>query len=147
MEIKVNGKRYRIQIRHVIECRISTPAGGYVFGEGRSKCHPSDKFNEWTGTRQAIAAALRKTYMARDARASFWEQLLCRRGITAKKPATEAGTTTRITIGGPFKFSSPLPPELFAGVLPEIIHGSHEADISGLAADSLAQDIGHLLQL
>lgn len=89
MTIKVGSKKYRLTVRHVIEVRIADASIGFIRGEGRSKCRSSDTFNEWTGIRQAIYAALNDAMGGsgqREDRAAFWEQVLRKFGITGRKP-------------------------------------------------------------
>ena len=89
MTVKIGNKKYRMAVRHVIEVRITDPCSGFVWGEGRSKCHSSDQFCVWTGIRQATTKALAEALCGRSRKADrrlFWDQALIWFGIK-EKPA------------------------------------------------------------
>ena len=92
MEFKVNGTRYRVQFRLLVECRITNPVTGLSHAIGVSKCNPVDRFDWLTGSRLALARALGGMELTRTTdRAGAWQQFRYWIGLE-KRPKTAKQT-------------------------------------------------------
>ena len=97
MEFKVNGTRYRVQFRLLVECRITNPATGLSHAIGVAKCNPVDRFDWLTGSRLALARALGGMELTRTTdRASAWQQFRYWMGLEKRpKPAKQPKATPK----------------------------------------------------
>ena len=78
MELNIEGKRYRVVFRQIVECSLKEiPPGKGLLANALAKCMPQDRYNLWKGQVQAFKGCMKQVGVAEKAqRKEIWQEFL-----------------------------------------------------------------------